>query len=105
MAETVGYLAASELYAPSGDVLDAVAITPAPRSGQTASGYGLRVPTCYMVHVTGGRSGARWLRVYAVVIGNSGSLYVRTGGKRRFLSSDVEHVIERARDRDAAGRA
>lgn len=37
----------------------------------TASGYGRRIPTRYMV-----RFGSRWRRVYAYQIRNAGTLYI-----------------------------
>lgn len=37
----------------------------------TASGYGVRIPTSYMIKWLG-----RWRRVYACQISNSGSLYI-----------------------------
>lgn len=40
----------------------------------TASGYGARIPTRYMVQVNG-----KWRRVYAICYSNSGTLYI---GKR-----------------------
>ncbi|WP_426050365.1 hypothetical protein [Brevundimonas sp. SL161] len=44
----------------------------------TASGYGERIPTAYMVRVVG-----RWRRVYCYVFSNSGTLFIgrnlRTG--------------------------
>ena len=49
-------------------------VTETPRGGQTVSGYGARIPTCYMVEYLG-----RWRRVYGAQWGNAGSLYI---GKR-----------------------
>lgn len=43
----------------------------APRSGQTQTGYGRKMPTEYQVRMNG-----RWRRVYCVNYGNSGSLYI-----------------------------
>lgn len=40
----------------------------------TATGYGARIPTRYMVQVNG-----KWRRVYAICYSNSGTLYI---GKR-----------------------
>lgn len=44
----------------------------APRSGQTASGYGSKLPTRHMVHYQG-----RWRRVYAICYSNCATLYIR----------------------------
>lgn len=50
---------------------------PTPRQLQglsyTASGYGEKIPTEYMVHWRG-----RWRRVYCRIFSNSGTLYIRT---------------------------
>jgi hypothetical protein len=37
----------------------------------TASGYGSRIPTAYMVQV-----GNRWRRVYCAIYSNNGTLYI-----------------------------
>lgn len=42
----------------------------------TASGYGKRIPTRYMV-----KTNNRWRRVYCVISSNVGTLYVGTLGK------------------------
>lgn len=47
--------------------------TDAPRSGQTRSGYGGRIPTSFMIQWRG-----VWHRVYCMIYSNSGTLYVRT---------------------------
>jgi hypothetical protein len=39
----------------------------------TASGYGKRIPTSYMVQLPGS---PRWRRVYCTIYGNSGTCYV-----------------------------
>jgi hypothetical protein len=43
----------------------------APRSGNTASGYGKRLPTQYMVELDG-----RWRRVYCCLYSNNGTCYI-----------------------------
>lgn len=45
----------------------------APRSGQTRSGYGGRVPTGHMVQWRG-----QWRRVYCMIYSNSGTFYIRS---------------------------
>lgn len=55
----------------------------APASGQTASGYGRKIPTRWMI-----RWGNRNYRVYAVCYSNVASYYIRRNGNRIFL--DVE---------------
>lgn len=50
--------------------------TPAPRSGNTTSGYGSRIPTGYMVRYLN-----RWRRVYAICYSNSPSHYIRFGAE------------------------
>lgn len=37
----------------------------------TASGYGRKIPTQYMVHLNG-----KWRRVYCAIFSNSGTLYI-----------------------------
>lgn len=59
--------------------------TPLPASGQTASSYGRKIPTRYMI-----RYGARWHRVYSMVYGNSGTAYILVGGEMLILDSDTE---------------
>lgn len=44
---------------------------PAPRSGQTRTGYGSKLPTEHMVHFEG-----RWRRVYAICYSNAASHYI-----------------------------
>ena len=46
-----------------------------PRSGQTVSGYGGRIPTRYMVRI-----GSRWHRVRAMSYSNGATYYVRLAG-------------------------
>lgn len=49
--------------------------TTAPRSGQTVSGYGAKLPTPYLVKWAG-----KWRRVYAACYGNSASHYIGNPG-------------------------
>lgn len=70
-----------------------VRITEVPASGHTASGYGGRIPTQYMIKYLG-----RWRRVLAMVYGNSGSLYVNEGGQIAHLDTDTEYRLEKVRD-------
>ena len=65
--------------------------TDAPRSGQTVSGYGGKIPTRYMVKYAG-----RWHRVYAMQYGNSGSAYILKGGQVHHLDTDTEHDLRGA---------
>jgi len=48
-----------------------VKMTDTPRSGRTASGYGRRLPTQYMVMVN-----KVWRRVYCICMSNSGTLFI-----------------------------
>lgn len=61
--------------------LDAVRITEAPKSGVTQTGYGSKLPTPYEVKWNG-----RWYRVYGICYGNSGSFYIKSRGKRIFVT-------------------
>ena len=45
--------------------------TPLPARGQTATGYGSRLPTRYMVKWNG-----RWYRVKVICFSNSGTAYI-----------------------------
>ena len=56
--------------------------TEAPRF-YSASGYGSRIPTEYMVW-----SASRWRRVYCVCWSNVGSLYIGRGDSKIFVSID-----------------
>ncbi len=49
--------------------------TATPRSGQTQSGYGPKLPTPYMVKWDG-----KWRRVYVACYGNAGSAYIGAPG-------------------------
>lgn len=65
----------------------------APRSGQTVSGYGGKLPTSYRLTYAG-----RNRRVYAMCYGNAASLYVMVGGAVAHLDTDTEYRIMAARD-------
>lgn len=65
-----------------------VRVTDEPRYGRTVSGYGSRIPTRFMVKYDG-----KWLRVYCMQYGNSGSVYVSRGGVTLFLDMDTEHRL------------
>ena len=43
----------------------------------TATGYGSKIPTQYMV-----KHGGMWKRVYCAIYGNSGTCYVMQDGKK-----------------------
>jgi hypothetical protein len=49
--------------------------SPAPRSGQTLTGYGAAIPAPYKVRWAG-----RWRRVYVACYGNAGSAYIGKPG-------------------------
>ena len=53
------------------------ATTYLPRSGQTTSGYGSKLPTRYMLHI-----GDRWRRVYAICWSNVSTCYIIKNGER-----------------------
>ena len=50
----------------------------------TASGYGSKIPTDYMVYVNETK---RWYRVYCTIYSNSGSCWVTVKGQRYYTSS------------------
>lgn len=51
---------------------------------QTASGYGCKLTTRYMVHYKG-----RWRRVYSSCYSNSGVLYILVRGERIHIYGSV----------------
>ncbi len=63
-------------------------ITATPTYGRTASGYGPKLPTRYMIRYLG-----VWRRVYVMQYGNSGSAYVIVRGVDTFLNTDTEHRL------------
>jgi len=64
--------------------------TPAPRR-RSASGYGRKLPTSWMLEVDG-----RWRRVYVMQWSNAGSAYVVVGGEELFLPfSDLQYVADK----------
>jgi len=68
-------------------------MTAQPTYGRTATGYGAKIPTRYMVTLTGE---TRERRVYAMVYGNAGSLYVIRDGGEVFID-DLEIVVALSR--------
>lgn len=60
----------------------------------TASGYGRKIPTRYMVAHADGRGGYRWHRVYSIVMGNAGTAYIIVRGRMTILTPAVEHALE-----------
>lgn len=65
-------------------------ITEAPRSGQTVSGYGAKIPTRYQIRYDG-----RWHRVYMMQYGNAGSAYICHQGEDFVLSIHAEYEVQR----------
>lgn len=57
-------------------------VTEPPRSGQTRSGYGSRLPTPYMLRIA-----KRWHRVYCILWSNSGTCYIRKGGESHYIAT------------------
>ncbi len=72
----------------------ATQITQSPTYGRTMSGYGGRIPTDRMIQYRT-MTGNRWHRVFAMVYGNSGSLYIRSGGRVLFLDTDTEYSLSK----------
>ena len=69
-----------------------VRITEAPHH-YSATGYGRKIPTQYMLRITG-----RWHRVYMMQYSNSGTAYVRKGGADLILETSTEHRIDMYRE-------
>lgn len=53
---------------------------------QTASGYGKKLTTRYMLQI----DGKRWHRVYTMQFSNAGSCYVLIGGQTFFIQFDSD---------------
>lgn len=60
---------------------------------RSATGYGRKIPTQYMLRITG-----RWHRVYMMCYSNSGTIYVLKGGAELILETGTEHRIQMYRD-------
>lgn len=67
-----------------------VHVTDDPTYGRTATGYGRKLPTCYMLTLDDRRK----RRVYAMSYGNTATLYVVVGGVDHVLESDAESMVE-----------
>lgn len=78
-----------------------VRITEAPRH-YSATGYGAKIPTQYMLQLQSGRR-QRWHRVYMMCYSNSGTAYVLKGGQRLVLDTGTEHRIQLYRDAQHLG--
>lgn len=63
----------------------------------SATGYGRKIPTRYMLKLQSGRR-QRWHRVYMMCYSNSGTLYVLKGGAELILETSTEHRIAMYRD-------
>jgi hypothetical protein len=72
-------------------------ITEAPRSGQTASGYGGKIPTTYQLKYNN-----IWHRVYMMQYGNAGTPFICVRGEDLVLSIHAEHEIQRMAERGRA---
>lgn len=83
------------------DLITDARITEAPRSGQTVTGYGPKIPTRYEL-----RYGGRWHRVYMMQYSNSGTPYIRKGGHDLVFPTDTDHRVEAlGRAHDEGGRS
>ena len=79
------------------DPITAVRTDPAaPRYGRTASGYGRKIPTRYMVKVASTAHPNRWRRVYVMQYGNAGSAYVVVEGQKLFVPDNVLDIMAAA---------
>lgn len=67
--------------------------------GQSASGYGGKIPTDYMIHFDGDPAN-RWYRVYTMIYSNSGTCYVKRKGEMLIVKGyELEEQLEKAGDR------
>jgi hypothetical protein len=62
-----------------------VSVTQVPVSGQTATRYGAKIPTCHMIKYDGA-----WRRVYVM---NYSTPYVRVTGRDVVLDSETQHRL------------
>lgn len=72
----------------------AAKVTEAPRHN-SATGYGPKIPTGYMLQCG---APTKWRRVYVAQYGNAGSAYVLIGGVSHYLSPGAELILETIRD-------
>lgn len=70
------------------ELVSSIATSLYPPRSQSASGYGPKLPTPYLVHYDG-----RWRRVYAICYGNAASVYLVHGGSRVFLDVATECAL------------
>lgn len=70
-----------------------VKLTEQPTYGRTASGYGPKIPTNYMIQYEG-----LWRRVYCMIYGNIGSTYVVVNGADVFTDTDTDYRLMALRD-------
>lgn len=62
-----------------------------PRSGHTASGYGSKIPTGYMVQLDGDK---RWRRLYAICYSNVATFFVVVTGERVIVrDADIPDAV------------
>ena len=54
----------------------------------TATGYGAKIPTEYMVW-----NGKRWQRVYCAICSNNGTLYTVSKGQKTVVDLDTRHAL------------
>ena len=67
--------------------------TDTPAYGQPVSGYGKRIPTRYMIKLEGSDV---WRRVYCVIYGNAGSLYVGSWNEMLWINDwELEEALAR----------
>lgn len=57
---------------------------------RSATGYGRKIPTRYMVQIT-----KRWHRIYMMQYSNAGTAYVLKGGDELILETATEHRLEK----------
>lgn len=57
---------------------------PAPLSGQTATGYGDRIPCGFLARV---ETGGKFYRVYCRIFSNIGTCYIVKNGKRYIVGA------------------
>lgn len=69
-------------------MVNAVVYDLQPPLARSVSGYGAKLPTPYRV-----RYGSRWHRVYSMVYGNAGSVYISHGGADLFLDIATEYAL------------
>jgi hypothetical protein len=78
------------------ELVGSVKVTKQPSYGQTATGYGGKIPTRFTLRY--GEGHMRHARVYAMCYGNGSSLYIVVKGEELFIDPATEQRLTSASD-------